>query len=137
MNRSTLFGTIVMVLVAASATAQSTEIGRIQVEDAPFLAVEMSVEGSGVNQRLQFRTNVDDNVIAGAAHPIRVAIDPVTEEPSPYVLVRGALEALIARAVFYDLVELAAEDGRDGDVRFGVWSDGEFFPLGDPGEFVE
>ena len=110
---------------------------RIQVEDAPFLAVEMSVEGSGVNQRLQFRTNVDDNVIAGAAHPIRVAIDPVTEEPSPYVLVRGALEALIARAVFYDLVELAAEDGRDGDVRFGVWSDGEFFPLGDPGEFVE
>ncbi len=110
---------------------------RIQVEDAPFLAVEMSVEGTGVNQRLQFRTNVDDNVIAGAANPIRVAIDPVTDEPSPYVMVRGALEALIARAVFYDLVELAVEEDRDGDVRFGVWSDGMFFPLGDPGEFVE
>jgi uncharacterized protein len=110
---------------------------RIQVEDAPFLAVEMQVEGAGVNQQLQFRTNVDDNVIAGPDNPIRVEIDPDSDEPSPYVLVRGALEALIARAVFYDLVELAVEEEIGGELLFGVWSDGVFFPLGDPGEIVE
>jgi hypothetical protein len=110
---------------------------RIQVEDAPFLAVEMMVEGSGVNQRLRFRTNVDDNVIAGSDNPIRVEIDPDSDEPSPYVLVRSGLEALIARAVFYDLVELAGEEERDGERQFGVWSDGVFFPLGNPGEIVD
>ena len=110
---------------------------RIQVEDAPFLAVEMVVEGTGVNQRLQFRTNVDDNLIAGPDNPIRVEIDPDSDEPSPYLLVRGAVEALIARAVFYDLVELAVEEECDGERQFGVWSDGVFFPLGDPGEIVD
>lgn len=110
---------------------------RIQVEDAPFLAVEMIVEGTGADQRLEFRTNVDDKLIAGADNPIRVETDPDSEEPSPYVLVRGALEALIARAVFYDLVELAVEEEIDGELQFGVWSDGVFFPLGDPGEIVE
>lgn len=97
----------------------------IEVDDAPFVAVEMEVEGQGPDQVLSFRTNVDDWVTADADHPIRVAIDPKTEEPSPYVLVRDRLEALIARAVFYDLVDLAEE--RDG--RLGVWSAGVFFPL--------
>lgn len=110
---------------------------RITVDDAPFLAIEMTVEGEGADQRLTFRTNVDDIVIAGPDHPIRVDIDAESEEPSPYVLVRGALEALIARAVFYDLVELAVEEERDGETLFGVWSGGTFFPLGDPGEIVE
>ena len=109
---------------------------RIQVEDAPYVAVEMWVEGTGVNQRLKFRTNVDDNVIAGPENPIRVEIDPDSEEPSPYVLVREGLDALIARSVFYDLVELAVEEERDGEHLFGVWSGGFFFPLGDPGESV-
>ena len=34
----------------------------VEVEDAPFLAVEMAVEGSGETQTLTFRTNVDDVV---------------------------------------------------------------------------
>ena len=68
---------------------------------------------------------------------LRVEIDPDSDEPSPYVLVRSGLEALIARAVFYDLVELAGEEERDGERQFGVWSDGVFFPLGNPGEIVD
>lgn len=110
---------------------------RIQVEDAPFLAVEMTVSGSGSGQALSFRTNVDDIVIAGPDHPIRVSIDSRTAEPSPYVRVRSGLDALIARAVFYDLVELATEREVDGEMLFGVWSGGAFFPIGDPGEIVE
>lgn len=99
----------------------------IRVDDAPFLAVEMTVEGAGAEQNLTFRTNVEDVVTAGPDHPIRVVIDPETQEPAPYVHVRANLEALISRALFYDLVALAEE--RDG--RLGVWSGGCFFVIGE------
>jgi hypothetical protein len=105
---------------------------RIAVDDAPFVAVEMRVSGSGQARSLRFRTNVDDEITAGPAHPIRVAMNPTTGEPSPYVLVRGDLEALIARAVFYDLVELAEPALVGGRDTLGVWSDGAFFALGAP-----
>lgn len=102
----------------------------IIVDDAPLLAVEMTVEGEGAERILAFRTQVDDVVVADAAHPIRVAIDPVSGEPSPYVLVRDRLEALISRAVFYDLVELAEEREVAGVPTLGLWSAGTFFALG-------
>jgi len=104
----------------------------ITVDDAPFVAVEMAVDGTGEGQVLRFRTNVGDWVNADGDHPIRVVTDPDTAEPSPYILVRGRLEALIARAVFYDLVALGVERGAGDDYVFGVWSGGCFFPLGDP-----
>ena len=96
----------------------------------PFLAVEMLVERSGREQRLSFRTNVDDAVLADAAHPIRVVEDAESGEPSPYVLVRDRLEARIVRSVFYDLVELGDEAPVGGETQFGVWSAGAFFPIG-------
>lgn len=108
---------------------------RIRVDDAPFTAVEMSVHGEGHNRLLTFRTNVDENVNAGADHPIRVVTDAATGEPAPYIYVRDGLEALIVRSVFYDLVELGVEELHgDGGRTFGVWSDGVFFALGDIGE---
>ncbi|MEE8333087.1 MAG: DUF1285 domain-containing protein [Alphaproteobacteria bacterium] len=103
---------------------------RIQVEDAPFVAVEMTVTGAGVEQKLEFRTNVDEIVIAGPDHPIRVDTDSTTGEPSPYIMVRDGLEALIARAVFYDLVELAEERRVDGATTLVVCSDATSFSLG-------
>ncbi|MCP4330918.1 MAG: DUF1285 domain-containing protein [Alphaproteobacteria bacterium] len=106
------------------------EQGRILVDDAPFTAVELTVEGDGASQVLSFRTNVDDIVTAGPANPIRVAEDVETGEPSPYVLVRGSLEALITRPVFYQMVELAVEVERGGRSVLGVWSQGAFFELG-------
>ena len=103
---------------------------RIQVEDAPFQAVEMSVNGGEQNQRLSFRTNVDDIVIAGPENQIRVVINSETGEPSPYLQVREGIEALITRAVFYDLVELAVEEQNNGRTILGVWSDSVCFTLG-------
>ncbi len=102
----------------------------ITVDDAPFQAVAMTVHHQGRDQVLTFRTNVDDEVMAGPEHPIRVEIDPVTEEPSPYLHVRARLEALISRAIFYDLVDLAVEEERNGKSQFGIWSAGVFFPIG-------
>jgi len=101
----------------------------ITVDDAPFVAVTLAVEGEGEQQVLRFTTNVEDEVVADAAHPIRVDLDPQTQEPSPYVLVRVNLEALIHRNVFYQLVELAVPRKIDGVDWLGVWSSGEFFPI--------
>ena len=106
------------------------ERGLIDVDDAPFVAVEVTVEGEGQATRLTFRTNLDEEILAGPEHPIRVEIDPATEEPSPYIHVRDNLEALIARPVFYELAELAEEvlDGQEIELR--IWSDGKVFSLG-------
>ncbi|MFV3304506.1 DUF1285 domain-containing protein [Pseudomonas sp. NY15181] len=101
----------------------------ITVDDAPFVAISLVVEGEGEQQVLRFTTNVEDDVVADAAHPIRVELDPQTQEPSPYVLVRVNLEALIHRNVFYQLVELAVSREIDGQEWLGVWSSGEFFPI--------
>lgn len=99
---------------------------RVDVADAHFLAVRADRDGAGRDQTLVFTTNVGDVVSAGPANPIRVAIDPDSDEPRPYVLVRGRLEARILRAPYFELAEWAVlEDG-----RLGVWSGGVFFPIG-------
>jgi hypothetical protein len=108
------------------------ERGRIEVEDAPFVAVAMSVAGQGREQELIFRTNLDDIVTAGPEHPLRVAT-AADGAPAPYILVRDRIEAKLARPVFYELVELGDEQQVAGAVQFGVWSSGAFFRLGDPG----
>ena len=104
---------------------------KIQVDDAPFVAVEIEREGEGESQRLLFRTNVDDVVEASSQYPIRVVIDPLTGEPSPYILVRDRLEALISRPVFYQMADLALMENGASSTEFGVWSCGHFFTLGD------
>jgi hypothetical protein len=109
------------------------ERGRIEVEDAPFIAEEVQDEGDGRSRTLAFRTNVDDWVEADADHPLRIVHDPDTAEPNPYILVRNGLEARLTRSAFYHLVEMA-ETSRDdeGRERLGVWSKGSFFPLDAP-----
>jgi hypothetical protein len=105
------------------------ERGRIAVEDAPFVAVEMFWRTCEGRQCLTFRTNLDEMVTADADHPIRVAICPRTREPRPYVAVRPGLEARISRAVFYELVALAEPERVEGREVLGVWSEGVFFPI--------
>ncbi|MGE8311973.1 MAG: DUF1285 domain-containing protein [Pseudomonas protegens] len=102
----------------------------IKVDDAPFVAVTLEVEGQGEAQVLRFSTNVEEQVVANDEHPLRVVIDPLTQEPAPYILVRHNLEALIHRNVFYQLVELAQTRQIDGQNWLGVWSCGVFFPIG-------
>ncbi len=102
----------------------------VKVEDAPFLGVRVDRVGEpGKNQTLAFLTNLDDITLAGPDAPIRVETDPETGEPSPYVLVRGRLEAKLTRAAFYDLVEVAEPSPEDPGI-LGVWSQGTFFPIG-------
>ncbi|WP_460121947.1 DUF1285 domain-containing protein [Pseudomonas sp. S2_C03] len=102
----------------------------IKVDDAPFVAVTLDVQGEGESQILRFTTNVEETTEAGPDHPIRVVIDTRTDEPAPYVHVRTNLEALIHRNVFYQMVELAVSREIDGQQWLGVWSGGQFFPIG-------
>ncbi|MBM7066262.1 DUF1285 domain-containing protein [Actibacterium sp. 188UL27-1] len=97
----------------------------IVVEDAPFVAVDIEPIG----EDLQFTTQVGDVVTAGPDHPIRVERDPKTGEPSPYVLIRNNLEALIDRKSFYRLVDQGSHSDHGGDRWFGVHSGGVFFPI--------
>ena len=111
------------------------ERGRIEVEDAPFIAVELEWTGDGRRQKLSFRTNTDQVITAGPDHPIRVSHDLLTCEPTPYILLRDGdgthnIEARVNRAVYYELVALAVPEYVGPHLMLGVWSSGLFFPLG-------
>jgi uncharacterized protein len=123
-----LFSTILRKEADAYYLVTPAEKMRIRVEDVPFLAVLLEVRGKGTEQELVFTTNVGDEVIAGAEHRIRVETAPETREPTPYLHVRGGLEARISRSVFYQLADLTLSGERDGEL--GVWSAGVFFPIG-------
>ena len=99
----------------------------IEVEDAPFVAVELKSEGEGSERSLAFRLNTGDLVVAGPDRPLR--FEPGEEGPHPYLEVRPGLDALIARPVYYELAEIALAEGAQPP---GLWSGGAFFPM-DPG----
>ena len=101
----------------------------IRVADAPFVAVEMDVSGRGDAQTITFRTNVGDVVEVGPQHPLRFVDEDATGGLKPYVLVRGRLEALVARPVMYELVEHGEEVSVDGVSMFSVRSGGEVYPI--------
>jgi hypothetical protein len=95
---------------------------RIVVEDAPFVAVAVERRG----QAVCFTTNVGEVVEAGPDNAIRVENDPESGEPRPYLHVRRGLEALIARPVFYELVDMARDEGGE----LVIESNGARFVLG-------
>ena len=110
---------------------------KITVEDAPFVAVRVDrAKNESGGEALRFLTNVGDEVEAGPDNAIRVEMDLETGEPRPYLHVRRGLEALIARPVFYELVEMAQERETAEGPRLGVWSNGVWFPVGPAGAHV-
>ncbi len=102
----------------------------IQVDVAPFFAVEMFTRGQDEDRQILFRTNVDDVIVMGPEHPLRVEQDGTRGDPVPLIRVRDHLDALITRPVFYDLVEMAEERHIDGRPVLGVMSCGGFYSLG-------
>lgn len=100
----------------------------IRVDDAPFVAVEMAVDGEGELRRIEFRTNVDDLVPLDDNHPIRFEQDG-SGGLKPYVKVRGGLWALLTRALTYDLVDLAEEREIDGRDWLGLAAGRNFHPI--------
>jgi uncharacterized protein len=101
----------------------------IVVDDAPMVAVDFTVSGEGQAQTLTFTTLTEDVATAGPDHPLRITRDPVTGEPSPYILIRANLEALIDRKSFYRLIDLGTQSLHEGQMWFGLWSGGTFFPV--------
>ncbi len=102
---------------------------RIKVDDAPFIAVQAVKQKSESGAVWQFETNTGDAVVLDQEHPMRVSVNPKTGEPSPYILVRKNLEALISRSVFYHLVDVAELDEEKGNELY-IESAGSRFILG-------
>ena len=89
-------------------------------------------EGAGIGQSVRVRTNVDEWLALGPQHLLRLRRrkgQATDAGPVPYVEVRAGLEARLARPVYYELVERGNEYRHAGTQRFGVWSEGVFFPL--------
>ncbi len=114
------------------------EEGVIDVEDAPFVAVALDWRGSGRQQILCFRTNVDAVIVAGPEHPLRtqwdLPLDACDSASPPYLTVRAGdgcfpVEARISRSVWYELAALAEPGCHCGQPCLGVWSNSVFFPL--------
>ena len=91
----------------------------------PFIIIDFEILGSGEQQIINFKTNTHETFSLNSDHPLRVEVHKETLEPSPYVLVRKNLEALISRNVYYKLIDLGEEKGDD----FGVVSQESFFKL--------
>ncbi len=107
------------------------EVARLDVEDTPFHIVAMEITASGPDQNIIFRTNVDQIVTLSGIRPLRIeTADDGTPRPLVVVADDGT-EALLARAVFYDLIELGGIEDTDHQKVFGIWSAGDFFPLAD------
>lgn len=101
----------------------------IDIDDAPFVAKDITITGEGEAQVIAFQTNTDDYVIAGKDHPIFIDDSGPSVGYSPYVHVRAGLNALLSRPIYYQLVELAQPNPKDPN-SVGVWSKGQFFQLG-------
>ena len=102
----------------------------IEVADAPFVAVDILIEGKAANQIVTLTTNMGETVTIDKNHPMRFVEGAAAGGVAlPYVTVRGGLEARVARAVFPDLVEAGCVEIHNGERWFGVWSSGCFWPM--------
>jgi len=102
---------------------------RVEVEDAPFVAVQLAAKGEGAEQRLHLKTNLEEEVTIGRDHPLRFLKDAGTGGLIPYVLLRDGLEARCSRSVAFELAAMAGEELYGGVQHLGLWSAGVFFPI--------
>ena len=102
---------------------------RVEVEDAPFIGVQLASDGEGQSRRIKLRTNLDEEVTIGPTNPVRFQRDAETGGLIPYVLLRDGLEARCSRSVAFELAALASEETYGGLPHLGLWSAGVFFPI--------
>ena len=101
----------------------------IQVDDAPFIAVDFNEVIIQGEKALKFETHVGDRVVASSENPIRVERDAITDEPAPYIHIRNGLDALIDRKTFYRLIDKGQHRNHKNEEWFGIISASTFFPI--------
>lgn len=108
-----------------------TELGRIEVDDAPLIAVDLYITGEGTDQDVSFCTNIDQLISVTAKTPLVMKPSPVSGEMAPYITNVDGIEAKLTRQVYYSLVEVGVvQTNPQGEDVLGIWSDNAFFPLG-------
>ncbi len=106
----------------------------ITVEDVPFIAAELQTVETPSGKSLKFHTNVGDEVMASADHPLRFkrgAADGII----PYLHVRAGLWARLTRSLTLDLIARGSAVETEGGRMFGVVSGGAFFPIAPAADF--
>ena len=93
---------------------------RIEVEDAPFVAINFEVRGKPPETDIIFETNVGDAVLLDRKHLLWVS------EGKPYIHVRSGLNALLSRSAYYRLIDYGVEKQN----QLMVYSSGSPFSLG-------
>lgn len=108
-----------------------TELGRIEVDDAPLIAIDLFITGDGTDQDVSFCTNIDQLISVTAKTPLVMKPSPVSGQMAPYVTNANGIEAKLTRQVYYSLVEAGVvQTNPQGEEVLGIWSDNTFFPLG-------
>ena len=102
---------------------------KIQVDDAPFLIVDIESKIVNGTQEIIFLTNTETEFSLSSKNPLRILFKNHTQEPSPYVVVRKNLEGLIDRKTFYRLIEKSDFHSHKGISWLGIWSQNVFFPI--------
>lgn len=126
----TLFASVLVLNEDGYWLITPAEKAKIQVDDAPFAAVELTLSAEGDESTLTIRTNLDETVTLDTDHPLRIGKPDGRIDSVPYITVRDGLEARFTRAAYYDLVDHGVTEIIDGESLFGVWSAGAFFSLG-------
>jgi len=103
---------------------------RVEVEERPFLIIDYQLIKKGKEQLISFETNTSDIFLLDKDHPITVSINPITDEPKPYVLVRSNLEGIISRNIYYKLIELAKTKKVAGEQILVLKSGNQDFEIG-------
>ena len=95
---------------------------RIQVDDVPFIAVDMEACGTRRQQRIVFKTNMGEAVLLDEAHALTITQSGAG--PRPYLHVRDNLHARLLSDVFYRLADLVEDADHD---PLWIWSSGQRF----------
>jgi len=90
----------------------------IEVEHTPYIVVDYRIEtlDSGA-QNIYLITNIGDEIPLSKEYELEFQ----GSDNKPHLLLKRGLEALINRAVLYDLIDIALQQG--GDVNNQLWLD--------------
>lgn len=109
-----------------------TEKWQIQVDIAPFFIVDSERTIRKGVQVISFTTSTEEKVLLGKDNPLMIDSKPPEEPLIPLVHIRDSLNALVSRAVYYQLVDWGYQkSSTDGKSQLVLDSLNCQFSLGD------
>ncbi|MEM5530215.1 DUF1285 domain-containing protein [Gammaproteobacteria bacterium AS21] len=83
---------------------------RIQVADVPFYFIHLQTKETAQGVEITLVSSTQDIITINGEHGIKLSNDSLTNEPFPYVHVRGGMYGKLSRNLYYELVNMAIVD---------------------------